>query len=59
VSIALLPLPWLEGRGSLREVLANLFWVFLGNLAGSVIYGVLLVIVITDMWSVPASVAAE
>ncbi len=57
-SFALLPLPYLEGRASLREVCVNLCWVFLGNLVGSVLYGVLLAIALTDMWAVaPTGVA--
>ncbi|MBS0221828.1 MAG: formate/nitrite transporter family protein [Proteobacteria bacterium] len=57
-SFGLLPLPYIEGRASLREVLVNLGWVFLGNLVGSVLYGVLLAIALTDLWSVaPTGVA--
>jgi formate transporter len=57
-SFALLPLPYIEGRATLREVCANLCWVFLGNLVGSVLYGVLLAIALTDMWAIaPAGVA--
>jgi formate transporter len=57
-SFALLPLPYIEGRASLREVLANLGWVYLGNFVGSVIYGVLLAIALTNMWAIaPAGVA--
>src|SRR6185312_3505444 len=58
-SFALVPLPWVEGRASLREVVANLSWVFLGNLVGSLIYGFLLVIVLTNMWSVPPAGLAQ
>lgn len=57
-SFALVPLPWIEGRASFRDVFVNLCWVFLGNLAGSVLYGVLLAIALTDMWAIaPAGVA--
>lgn len=57
-SFGLLPLPYIEGRASLREVLVNFGWVFLGNLVGSVLYGVLLAIALTNLWSVaPTGVA--
>jgi formate transporter len=57
-SFALLPLPFIEGYASLRDVLVNLGWVFLGNLVGSVVYGFLDAIVLTNMWSVAPSGAA-
>jgi formate/nitrite transporter len=58
-SFALLPLPFIEGRANLREVLINLSWVLLGNLVGSVLYGFLDAIALTNMWSIaPAGVAA-
>jgi len=57
-SFALLPLPYIEGRASMRELLANLGWVYLGNLVGSVLYGLLLAIALTNMWAIaPAGVA--
>lgn len=57
-SFGLLPLPYIEGRASLREVLVNFGWVFLGNLVGSVLYGLLLAIALTNLWSVaPTGVA--
>jgi formate/nitrite transporter len=59
-SFALVPLPWLEGRASLGQVLTNWSWVMLGNLLGSIAYGVLVAIVLTNMWtSAPAGVAAR
>ena len=59
-SFALLPLAHLE-HGILRErVLANWGWVFLGNLIGSVAYGVLFAIALTNMGTIdPAGVAAQ
>lgn len=59
-SFALVPLPWLEGRASLGQVLTNWSWVMLGNLLGSIAYGVLVAIALTNMWtSEPTGVAAR
>lgn len=59
-SFALLPLARLEGRASAGSIMTNLSWVFLGNLIGSIAYGVLLAIALTNMWTiVPAGVAAR
>lgn len=40
-AFALVPLAWLEKRISFATLLKNLSWVFLGNLAGSVLYALL------------------
>jgi formate/nitrite transporter len=59
-SFALVPLPWLSGRAKGSAVLANWSWVFIGNLIGSLIYGVLLVIALTNMGHTPpAGIAAR
>src|SRR5580700_2653967 len=59
-SFALLPLAVLEGRSSMGSVIANWGWVFLGNLLGSIAYGVLLAIVLTNFWHAePTGVAAR
>lgn len=59
-SFALAPLPWLEGRASLGQVLRNWGWVMLGNLIGGVAYALLASIVLTNLWtSAPAGVAAK
>jgi formate transporter len=59
-SFALVPLPWLEGRASFGAVIANWSWVFIGNLLGSIGYGVLLAIALTNFWHAePAGVAAR
>jgi formate transporter len=59
-SFALVPLPWLEGRASFGAVVANWSWVFIGNLLGSIAYGVLLAIALTNFWHAePAGVAAR
>lgn len=46
-SFAVIPLAWLRGRTTTTGMIANWSWVFLGNLIGSVFYGVLLVIALT------------
>lgn len=48
-SFALVPLAALEGRRSWSTVVANLGWVFIGNLIGSVVYGALLYVALTNM----------
>jgi formate transporter len=59
-SFALLPLARLARGTDTRTILANWGWVFLGNLIGSVIYGALLVIALTNMGTLaPAGVAAR
>jgi formate transporter len=59
-SFALLPLARLEHGVDTRRILANWSWVFLGNLIGSVIYGGLLAIALTNMGAVaPTGVAAR
>ena len=59
-SFALVPLPWLRGEASSGAVLANWGWVFLGNLFGSVAYGALIAIALTNMGaSEPTGVAAR
>jgi len=59
-SFALVPLPWLDGRASGGAVLSNWGWVFLGNLIGSMAYGLLLAIVLTNMFTIaPAGLAAR
>ncbi len=59
-SFALVPLPWIRGEASGGAVIANWAWVFLGNLIGSIAYGVLIAIALTDMGAIePAGVAAR
>ncbi|HEY3792765.1 MAG TPA: formate/nitrite transporter family protein [Bradyrhizobium sp.] len=59
-SFALLPLAPLDGKSSWSAVGANWSWVFLGNLIGSMIYGGLLAIALTNMGTAaPAGVAAR
>ena len=59
-SFALLPLPFLDGEASTTAVVTNWTWVFLANLIGSVAYGALLAIALTNMGAVePSGVAAR
>jgi formate/nitrite transporter len=59
-SFALVPLPWLDREASATSVLVNWGWVFIGNLIGSVAYGALIAIALTNMGTVaPAGVAAR
>jgi formate/nitrite transporter len=54
------PLPWLEREASFGSVLVNWGWVFIGNLIGSVAYGALIAIALTNMGTLaPAGVAAR
>lgn len=59
-SFALCPLAALEGKAGWGAVVTNWLWVFLGNLLGSVLFGVLLAIALTNMGTAaPAGVAAR
>jgi formate/nitrite transporter len=59
-AFALVPLPWVEKDASTSSMLGSFGWIFLGNLIGSVIYGALLAIVLTNFGTAaPAGVAAK
>src|SRR6266849_4970823 len=59
-SFALLPLPWLDRGASGATILSNWGWVFTANLIGSIAYGALLAIALTNMGSIePTGVAAR
>lgn len=59
-SFGLLPLARLEGKATWGAIGANWSWVFLGNLLGSIAYGVLITIALTNMGtSAPAGVASR
>jgi formate/nitrite transporter len=59
-SFGLLPLPLLGQTNGSGAMLANWGWVFVGNLIGSVVYGGLLAIALTNMGETPvAGVAAR
>jgi formate/nitrite transporter len=58
-SFGLVPLPWVEKDANIPSLVANFGWVFLGNMIGSVVYGGLLAIALTDFGAhAPAGVAA-
>jgi formate/nitrite transporter len=59
-SFALVPLAGFDGRASWSRVVTNLSWVFLGNLIGSLFYGLLLYVVLTNMGSdAPSGIALK
>jgi len=59
-SFALVPLARLEGKASWRAVIVNWSWVFVANLLGSIAFGVLIAIALTNMGKVEvAGVAAR
>ena len=50
-NFALLPMGWAAGEVSLGKMARNLGWVYLGNLAGSLFYGVLFYLAVTNCGS--------
>ena len=59
-AFGLVPLPWVERDASAPSMLVNFAWIFLGNLIGSVVYGGLLAIALTNFGTLaPAGVAAR
>lgn len=59
-SFGLLPLPWIENDVSASAMFGNWTYVFVGNLIGSALYGVLLAIALTNFGATaPAGVAAK
>jgi formate/nitrite transporter len=59
-AFGLVPLPWIERDASASSLLANFAWIFLGNLIGSMAYGALLAIALTNFGTAsPAGVAAK
>jgi len=59
-AFGLVPLPWVERDASAPTMLANFAWIFVGNLIGSVAYGALLAITLTNFGTAaPAGVAAK
>jgi formate/nitrite transporter len=59
-SFGLLPLPWLEHDTTSSTMVSNWAFVFIGNLLGSVAYGALLAIALTNFGTAaPAGVAAK
>jgi len=59
-AFGLVPLPWLENDAGFRSMLVNWGWIFFGNLIGSIVYGALLAIALTNFGATaPAGVAAK
>jgi formate transporter len=59
-AFGLVPLPWMENGAGGKSVLANWGWIFLGNLIGSVVYGGLLAIALTNFGATaPSDVATK
>jgi formate transporter len=59
-SFAVVTLAGVDGRAPWGRVMSNLGWAFVGNLAGSVAYGALLYIALTNMGSdAPTGIAAK
>ena len=59
-SFGLLPLARLEGKAAWSAIGVNWSWVYLGNLLGSIAYGALLAIALTNMGKVePSGIAAR
>lgn len=59
-SFAVTTLAAVDGRKSWSQVTANLTWVFLANLIGSIAYGLLLYVVLTDMGTTaPSGIAGK
>lgn len=59
-NFGLAPLPWIENGASARTMLSSWAFVFIGNLIGSVVYGGLLTIALTNFGAVtPSGVATQ
>ncbi len=59
-AFGLVPLPWMESDTDSKSVLVNWGWIFLGNLIGSVVYGGLLAIALTNFGATaPSDVALK
>lgn len=59
-SFAVVMLAGVDGRRQWPRVFANIFWVFVGNLIGSLIYGVLLYAVLTNCGTdAPSGIAVK
>jgi formate/nitrite transporter len=59
-AFGLLPLPWMENDVGATSMISTWTWIFVGNLIGSVVYGGLLAIVLTNFGTAaPAGVAAK
>ena len=58
-SFAVLPMAVMARQAKSGQMLSNWSWVLLGNLIGSVAYGLLFVIAVTNTWQIPPAGVAE
>lgn len=58
-NFGILALSWFEGRVGFGPMMRNFAWGFLGNLIGSLLYAVLLVIALTNLWHTPPNAIAQ
>jgi formate/nitrite transporter len=57
-SFAAMPMALMAKRITVKDLIRNWFWVFIGNFAGSVLYVLLFVAAITMMFTIPAPAAS-
>ena len=58
-NFAILPIGWASGEVSLSRMFRNLTWVYAGNLAGSLFYGLLFYLAITNCGSTSSGAIGE
>ena len=58
-NFGILMLSFMEGRIGLGPMMRNFAWGFIGNLIGSVLYALLLVIALTNAWHLPVAGVAQ
>lgn len=58
-NFGILALSFMEGRVGFAPMMRNFAWGFVGNLLGSVLYAVLLVVALTNAWHTPPAGVAQ
>ncbi|MGU3540345.1 formate/nitrite transporter family protein [Methylobacterium sp. A54F] len=58
-NFGILGLSYMEGRIALGPMMRNFAWGFVGNLIGSLIYALLLVVALTNAWHAPVAGVAQ
>lgn len=58
-NFGILALSFMEGRIGFKPMMRNFAWGFVGNLLGSVLYALLLVIALTNAWHTPPAGVAQ
>lgn len=58
-NFGILALSFMEGRVGFKPMMRNFAWGFVGNLLGSVLYALLLVIALTNAWHTPPAGVAQ